>query len=401
MGNLRLFQGGVFTSILVFNLLSVAGGWYVYEQTRNPFDLGLVGLAQFVPAFLMTLVSGQLADRYDRRRLMILGNSLLVLCSLLLWALTHQPFARGSYLAVVALIGFSRSIEAPATAAYLPELVPLPLFARAVAWNSSIKQVAKLLGPAAGGLLYAFVGNAGAVFLVGAVGSLIAVLAFVSIHAPSVVRTVVPVSREGLKEGLRCVVGNPLILGAVSLDLCAGLLGGAVALLPVFAVEVLNVGPTGLGFLRSAPALGAFVMALSLGQQPIEDRVGKRMIESVLAFGVLTVVFGLSTSFWLSLTALLLLGAADNVSAVLRQSLIQIATPSSLRGRVSSVNQIFVVTSNQLGEFEAGAAAALFGAGPAVVVGGVATCLVAWGWPKLFPDLFGFRNFDDMLALAD
>jgi len=397
MRDFRLFQGGVFTSILVFNMLSVVIGWYLYDQTHNPLDLGWAGLAQFLPAFCMTFVSGQLADRYDRRRLMMAANGLMAVAALFLWWLTGQPFSRAAFLTTIGLVAIARSLEAPAAASFLPDLVEKSLFTRAVAWNSSVKQIAKLVGPGLGGLLYGYFGRAENVFLVCASGSIIATLAVLFIRPRKThIAGRAAVSWANFVEGLSYVFRNRLILGAISLDMVAVLLGGAVALLPVFAKDILHVGPFGLGILRSAPAFGAFAMATWLGRNPIHERIGPRLIGTVLAFGIATILFGLSTSFWLSLAALFLLGATDNVSVVLRQSLVQIATPPGLRGRVSAVNQAFVVTSNQLGEFESGLTAALFGTVPAVILGGVGTCLVALLWPKIFPQLPKLNRYEDL-----
>ncbi len=397
MRDFRLFQGGVFTSIMVYNMLSVANGWYVYDQTHNPLDLGLVGLAQFVPAFLMTFVSGQLADRFDRRRLIIIANTVMMLCSLLLWLLTRQSFSRLAFLTVIGLVAMARALEAPSTSSFLPELVSKNLFSRAVAWHSSVKQMAKIVGPALGGLLYGIFKQADAVFLVCGAGSLIAALTISAIQtAPFGPHNIISISWASFKEGISYVMSKPLILGAVSMYMCAVLLGGAVALLPVYAKDILHIGPMGLGWLRSAPAFGAVAMAFILGRRPLQHHMGQRLTASVFVFGLLTILFGLSTNFWLSLVVLFFLGAADNVSVVLRHSLVQLATPQALRGRVSAVNQAFIVTSNQLGEFESGATAALMGTVPAVVAGGIGTCLIAMLWPRIFPALRKFGNFDSL-----
>ncbi len=397
MRDFRLFQGGVFTSILVFNMLSVANGWFIYDQTHNPMDLGWVGLCQFVPAFCMTFLSGQLADRHDRRNLMVAANLLMAFAALFLWWLAGQPFSKATFLLTIGLVAVARSLEAPAAASFLPDLVEPHNLTRGVAWNSSVKQISKLAGPGLGGLLYGLFGRADKVFLVCACGSLVAA-GFVLMMKPRTANLAkrVAISWASFKEGVGYVVGNRVILGAVSLDMVAVLLGGAVALLPVFAKDILHVGPFGLGLLRSAPGVGAFFMAVWLSRHPVQTQIGRKLLVSVAAFGLATIVFGISTTFWLSLVTLFLVGATDNVSVVLRQSLVQIATPQGLRGRVSAVNQAFVVTSNQLGEFESGLTAAWFGAVPAVLVGGIGTCLVALLWPKLFPALPKLNRFKDL-----
>ncbi len=397
MRDFRLFQGGVFTSILVYNMLSVANGWYIYDQTHDPMDLGWVGLCQFVPAFFMTFLSGQLADRHDRRRMIMAANVLMAIAALFLWWLAGQPFSKAAFLITIGLVAIARSLEAPATASFLPDLVDASFLTRAVAWNSSVKQIAKLAGPGLGGLLYGLFGRADSVFLICAVGSLLSALAvfFIRPHTAHLEKRLA-ISWQSFTEGLHYVFRNRLILGAVSLDMVAVLLGGAVALLPVYAKDILHVGPFGLGILRSAPGFGAFFMATYLARRPIQEKIGRKLILSVAAFGVATILFGISTTFWLSLVALFFIGATDNVSVVLRQSLVQIATPPGLRGRVSAVNQAFVVTSNQLGEFESGLTASLFGTVPAVLIGGIGTCVVALTWPKLFPALPKLNRFEDL-----
>ncbi len=401
MRDFRCFQGGVFTSILVYNMLAVANGWYVYDQTHNPMDLGWVGLAQFLPAFLMTFVSGQLADRFDRRRLMIAANFLMAGCALLLWWLSTQTFSRSAFLTVIGLVAIARSLEAPSAASFLPDLVGPEIFTKAVAGVSSLKQISKLAGPAMGGLLYGLFQKADAVFLLCAAGSMLAALFIAAIQKrPALHRKKAAISWQSFVEGLSFVLKHQLILAAISLDMVAVLLGGAVALLPVYAKDILHAGPMGLGLLRSAPAVGAFGMAFWLARGGIREALGKKLVWSVFSFGLLTCLFGISQNFYLSLIVLATMGAVDNFSVVLRQSLVQIATPDGLRGRVSAVNQAFIVTSNQLGEFESGLAASLLGTVPSVIVGGIGTCLTALFWPQIFPALKRFHDFEGIAPSA-
>ncbi len=375
---------------------TVAVGWHVYEITRRPLDLGLVGLAQFVPAAALSLVAGHAADRFDRRRILLAFHLGMVFASLALFAIARSgtPSILPIY-GVAMMLGVLRTFAGPANQSLLPHLVPAELFPSAVGWSSSVWQIAAIVGPALGGLIYGLgKGHAHAAALVYAAAGALSLAAFVAIAAMRL--------RIGRMEqramswatvlaGVRFVFREKIVLGSISLDLFAVLFGGAVALLPVYARDILHVGPTGLGLLRSAPALGAATVAVTLAYRPLGRRLGPILFASVAVFGLATIVFGLSRSFLLSLLALFVLGAADMISVVIRQLLVQLATPPSMRGRVSAVNLVFVGASNELGEFESGATAALLGVVPAVVVGGVATCLVVALWSALFP---GLRTLD-------
>jgi MFS family permease len=361
-------------------------GWQVYALTGSPFYLGLVGLAQFLPMFLLTLAVGHIADRYDRRMVVRLcqiveglAAGVLALGSLSGWQ------SKESILAVVFIAGAARAFEAPTIHALVPGLVPALLIPRAVAWSASAHQTATILGPALGGLLYTAgptVAYATASILFLTASSLIAL-----IRVERTPPNREPVSLRSLFAGIVFIRNQPVILGAISLDLFAVLLGGATALLPVYARDILVAGPWGLGLLRSAPAVGALAMSIFLARRMIEHRIGRIMFGAVMIFGVATIVFALSTSFVLSLGALVLLGAADVISVVIRSSLVQIKTPDAMRGRVSAVNSMFIGTSNQLGEFESGLTAALFGVVPAVLIGGVGTIIVVFIWMRLFRQL--------------
>lgn len=369
-----------------FQMQSVAIGWQVYELTGSAFDLGLVGLAQFLPMLLLALVTGHAADRYDRK-------AIIVTCQIVKLA-TALVLALGSYygglpriaiFAVIFVFGAARAFEMPTMAALLPGIVPEAMLPRAIAGSASANQAATIGGPALGGLLYAVspavaYGTCGALYLLCAV--------FVArIEGGRALRKREPVSLESLFAGVRFIRAKPVVFGAISLDLFAVLLGGATALLPIYAKDILHVGPSGLGLLRASPAIGALVMSLYLARHPLQRRVGRTMFAAVAVFGCATVVFALSSSLPLSIATLVLLGASDMVSVVIRTSLVQLQTPDEMRGRVSAVNSVFIGSSNQLGEFESGLTAAWFGVVPSVVLGGLGTLAVVLLWMRFFPDL--------------
>lgn len=382
----RSFLAARFLSSVALQMVGVAVGWQVYDLTGDPLHLGYVGLVQFVPAFACALPAGQVADRFDRRRVLLVCLGILTLAMLALLALTLAPQPSLTLLfCVLAVLGATRAFYQPASQSLAPLLVPAELFPRAVAWASSSWQVAVIAGPALGGLIYAF--GVAVVYTVAAGLLALAALAVSRVSTRLQVRAAMEPGLEGLFAGVRFVLARKDILGAVSLDLFAVLLGGATALLPIYAKDILHVGPVGLGLLRSAPAAGAALMALVLAHHPLTSRAGHKMFAAVGVFGLATIAFGLSTSFWLSLAALLVLGCADMISVVVRQTLVQIRTPDAMRGRVSAVNSVFIGASNELGEFESGVTAALFGIVPAVVIGGVGTLTVAALWAWRFPAL--------------
>ena len=367
-------------------MLTVAVGWHVYDLTGSAFALGMVGLAQFLPALLLALPGGLAADRFERRTILLLCFSLNIVVALLLLSISLVSGAGAGWIfPVVALIGVGQAFLGPASQSLVPFLVPREDFQRAVAWNSSTFQLATIAGPAIGGLLYAF--GPACVYAVSAGCYACSVLLVSRIRTRLKVAAAAKPGFDGLLTGLRFVFSRPAILGAVSLDLFAVLFGGATALLPIYARDILHVGPWGLGLLRSAPAVGAAAVAFVLAQRPMGRRAGARMFFCVAVFGAMTILFGLSRSFWLSLAALAVLGAADMVSVVVRQTLVQINTPDEQRGRVSAVNSVFIGASNQLGEFESGVTAAWLGVVPAAVLGGVGTLLVVSLWIGLFPSL--------------
>lgn len=372
---------------LAFQMQAVAIGWQVYDLTGSALDLGLVGLAQFIPGFALSLLVGHIADHYDRRLILRICMAVEALATLALaLASFFGGLTVGALFAAVFVIGAARASELPTMHALMPQLVPPQLIPRAAAASASSNQTAIILGPALGGLAYAL--GPGLVYALAAAGFIAASLLISAIRiarpAPARERP----SLASLFGGVAFVRRHPALMGAISLDLFAVLLGGATALLPIYARDILRTGPWGLGLLRSAPALGALAASLVLARRPLGGRVGRKLFIAVIAFGVATCVFALSTSFPLSLAALAALGAADSVSVVIRFSLVQIETPDALRGRVSAVNSMFIGASNSLGEFESGATAALFGTVPATLLGGVGTILVALLWLRFFPALF-------------
>lgn len=370
-----------------FQVLSVAIGWQVYSLTHNVFDLGLVGLIQFLPRIALVLVIGHVADRYDRRRVVGIAQLLQALSAL---SLAHGVFSGGltrEWVFLAAFImGAARAFEQPTSQALLPMLLPTAVLPRAIAANASANELATIVAPALGGFLYAI--GPGEVYLLGGGCYLLAcVLNQLLRPRPTTAAPAQAASLDTFLAGIRFIRSRPDILGAISLDMFAVLLGGATALLPVFARDILHAGPMGLGLLRSAPGIGALLMSLWLARHPPRHRVGRVMFMAVAVFGLSTIVFGLSSSFPLSLAALVVLGASDMISVVIRSAFIQLETPDEMRGRVSAVNMLFIGASNQLGEFESGATAALVGTVPSVVIGGAGTLLVVVLWMRLFPSL--------------
>jgi len=367
-------------------IAAVAVGWQVYELTGSALDLGMIGLVQFVPSALVVFVAGHTADHYDRRWV-------IALCQLV-EALTAAYLALGTFggwisvpgiFIAMTVLGLATGFESPAIAALLPGVVPEGEVQRGTAISTGAAQVVTITGPAVGGLAYAVAPSLPYVVML-VLWLLGALLAVVIVRERAVVSHTAT-SLKAVFAGVSFVRHNPAILGTISLDLFAVLLGGAVALLPIYASDILDAGPWGLGLLRAAPAVGALLMTVVLTRFTIETRVGMRMFQAVIVFGVATIVFAVSTAMWLSILALAVMGAADTVSVVIRFSLVQLATPDDMRGRVGAVNFLFINASNQLGQFESGVTAALLGTVPAAVLGGVGTIAVALLWMKLFPTL--------------
>jgi MFS family permease len=384
--NARIF------SAFAFQMVGVAVGWQMYAITGSAFDLGLVGLAQFLPAIVLMMVAGQLADRYDRRLILQLCQTVEGLAAA---ALAYGSFTgainKEFMLTAVFCLGAGRAFEATTNQALLPAIVPAALFPRAIAASSTAQQVATIMGPAVGGLLYAvsptFVYSLCAALFLCSVTQ----LAFIRVERLAATRP--PLTLGTFFAGLSYIRKNRIVLGVILLDLFAVLLGGATALLPIYAKDVFDVGSTGLGLLRSAPAVGALLTLLALTHWPLQQRVGRILFTTVAVFGVATIVFAVSRSFWLSMAALAVLGAADSISVVIRMTLVQLETPDALRGRVSAVNSLFVSMSNQIGDFRAGVVAAFIGAVPAVLVGGIGTLLTVVLCMRGFPELYRMERF--------
>jgi MFS family permease len=374
------------TGNLANQMLLVAIAWQMYEITGSAWDLGLVGLYQFVPALLLTLVAGQVADRFNRGHIILACFVAQAVTSAVLWLAAVDGWLHRELLLVLSIVlGAARAFQMPAQQALLPLLVTERLFPRAMAFSAGGLQVSVMGGPALGGFLFA----AGAPVVYGVCLGLMLLACglMLRVKIASVAPSREPVTLETVLAGVVFVWRRKLLLGAISLDLFAVLLGGATALLPIYAKDILMVGPWGLGLLRAAPALGALVMSVVLTRWPLQEKVGRKLLLSVAVFGVAIMVFAVSTSFWLSMAALALSGAADMVSVVIRQTLVQLETPDEMRGRVSAVNTIFIGASNQLGEFESGATAALMGPVAAALVGGLGTLGVALLWGRWFPSL--------------
>jgi hypothetical protein len=367
-------------------MLSVAIGWQMYTLTHDAFSLGLVGLAQFLPMVLLTLIVGHAADRFDRRRIVFLCQIVEgVIAALLLYGNLTSRVERGQILLAAAVIGACRAFEGPSSSALLPQLVPKALIQRAVAWTTSAGQASQILGPTLGGVLYSF--GPVSVYLTAALALLAAGILTFLIRMERIVRKPEPAPIRSLFTGIVFVWRNKVILGTISLDLFAVLLGGATALLPIFAQDILHTGPWGLGLMRTAPAVGALLMSMGFAYFPLKKAAGPMLFGALAVFGAATMLFALSTHLPVSLLALLLVGASDVVSVVIRSSLVQLQTPDEMRGRVNAVNSLFVGTSNQLGEFESGMLAGFVGPVLAAFIGGLGTLAVAGLWMIMFPSL--------------
>ncbi|KQQ86863.1 MFS transporter [Massilia sp. Leaf139] len=390
--NLAFYLSSRFLGTLAVQMQSVAVGWQVYQITGSLFDLGLIGLAQFAPFLVLILWAGHVADRHDRRKIIVLCMLTQLLVSALLLAFT----ASGSKVvwpvfAVLVLFGSARAFMMPASQAVLRNLVPDKDFGQAVALGSSTFHVAVITGPVLGGLLYVF--GPTTVYMVSAGLLLIATVLMASTKSAPQVRSTAPASWHTLLEGLRFVRSRPIVLGAISLDLFAVLFGGATALLPAYAHDVLHAGPTALGWLRTAPGAGAALCSILLAFVPLRRHVGAWMFGGVAVFGLATLTLGWTSDFTVALVALFLLGAGDMVSVYVRHLLVQYETPDEIRGRVSAVNAVFIGASNELGEFESGVTAGWFGLTRAILLGGAATLVVSGVWALLFPVLSKMDRF--------
>jgi len=394
----RLFIAVRVVSTLAVMIQSVAVGWQVYDMERTPLALAWVGLAEFVPMFLLTLPAGAVVDHTDQRKVLAAAFVIQAVSAALLLALSvAQVRSAWAFYGVIAVFGIARGFYGPSAQSLLAFLVPPERLPRYIALNSSAYQAAVIAGPAVGGLIYALgplvtYGTCLVAFCIAAVATL---TYGGRRNQPRTGDQPSPVER--VREGLAFVFSRPVVLGAISLDLFAVLLGGAVALLPIFARDILHVGPQGLGVLRSATAVGATCTALLLARYPMKHDSGRKMFAAVALFGIATIVFGLSRNMYLSMGALIVLGVADQISVFVRSSLIQLATPDAMRGRVSAVNMLFIGASNELGEFESGITASWFGTVPAVVLGGIGTLIVVAVWMRLFPALRTVDRLDSVL----
>lgn len=367
-------------------MLSVAIGWQMYALTHNAFSLGFVGLAQFLPMALLTLVVGHVADRFDRRT--IVAVCLIVegvIAALLLLGNIEGWLGQEQILIAAAIIGITQAFQGPASSSLLPDLVPKSILERAISWSTSAGQTASILGPTLGGVLYAI--GPITVYSVASAALIISGIMTAFIKVKRVSRKAVPATFRSLFLGIHFVLQNPVILGAISLDLFAVLLGGATALMPIFAQDILHIGPFGLGLMRTAPAVGALLVSILLGYFPIKKAYGSALFVALGVFGLATIMFAISKSLTLSLIALIIIGGSDVVSMVIRHSLVQLQTPAEMRGRVNAVNSLFIGTSNQLGEFESGMVAGFLGAVPSALIGGLGTLVVAGLWMYFFPSL--------------
>ncbi|MDW5548973.1 MFS transporter [Methanosarcina sp.] len=380
-----LLAARVSTSI-AFQMLTIAVGWQIYSITQKPIYLGLVGLVQFLPMLLFTLIVGYVTDRYDRKLIICFSQIVESIGIFLLAYESHiGSITEEGILVTIFFISTANAFQSPPMQSLLPNVVSKEVFPEVAALSASTSQFAFIIGPAIGGILYALSPQvaysvAGVLTLVTSV-----IILFVSIIEKS--QNSQQVTTNSIFGGIAYIRSKPAILGAISLDLFAVLFGGATALLPVYASDILKIGPLGLGMLRSAPAIGALITSAFLAKQPLKKNEGLKMFAAVMLFGVFTIIFAVSNSFLLSLVSLVLLGASDVISVVVRLTLIQLRTPDNMRGRVNAVNSMFIGTSNQLGEFESGLTASLFGVVPAVLLGGIGSIIIAILWMKLFPEL--------------
>lgn len=396
----RRLLGSTILAGVAREMQGVAVGWELYQRTDSAAALGLVGLIQFLPVIVLCLPAGQAADRYDRKLLLTVGQGLAAGASLGLAALSHfQGPVPLIYLCLL-LTGVVQAIQMPTRWALISQVVPAPVLANAVTWNSSVMQLSFVIGPALGGLVIAG-DDALAAYLLAAGCSLGSAALFFSMRPPARARAVQPLSLASLLAGIAFVGRTKLILATITLDLFAVLFGGATALLPIFARDILHVGPAGLGWLRAAPSLGAILMSVFLTHGPPLRRAGLALLWSVAGFGVATVVFGLSENFWLSLAMLALTGALDNISVVVRGTLVQVLTPDEMKGRVSAVNALFISSSNQLGAFESGITAEWFGAIWSVLGGGIATLLVVLLVIAVWPEVIRLGALHEVEPAAD
>ncbi len=382
-------------NVIGVQIVTVAVGWYVYQLTRDPLDLGYIGLAQFAPSLALFLVAGYVLDKYDRRMTIVVSNIIhLAVVLLLLGVLFSNWGGVKTILLILVIHGIARTFFHTAAQAILPNIVASDAFPNAVAYSSSVNKAAQLIGPAIGGVLLAW--SQDWAYYVAGFSFLLAVCTSIVMSGQLKHKSIDRMTLKRVLSGFLYVSQNKVVLGAVSIDLVAVLLGGVMGLLPIYASDILEVGPDGLGVMRAMPGIGAFFMGLALAQIAHPRYVGITMFLTLALFGGSIVIFSLSTVFWISLVALAIYGASDMVSVYIRLTLVQLATPDEMRGRVSAVNSISINASNELGDFRAGLMASGFGTVPAVFLGGVATFAVVGIWMKIFPDLVKISSFDDV-----
>jgi len=390
----RLLEAGRFITTFGSEMLTFAIGWELWIRTNSALALGMVGLVQALPILLLSLPAGHVADQYNRRRIVILTEVGLAFCSLSLAALSYYQGALWLVYACLLGIGIARAFNDPASSTLLPETIPPELFSRAASWNSSVWQFGSITGPAIGGVIVAIWDRVDVIYVFDAV----AAITF-AILVSQIKGHVLPLARksatfDSLKEGIRFMRDTKVILAAITLDMFAVLFGGAVALLPIYATNILHVGAQGLGIMRAAPSIGAIIMAFALAHLPPMKNAGRTLLLAVTGFGLATIAFGLSTTFWLSVSMLALLGGLDNISVVIRATLMLTHAPNEMRGRVSSVNNIFIATSNEVGAFESGLTAAVFGPVLSVVGGGIGTILVVLSVARIWPEMRRLKTLD-------
>lgn len=389
-----LFWGGRMVVTFAIQIVSVAVGWQIYDLTHDPWDLGLVGLVQFVPSALLVLWTGAAADRFDRRGIMMLCVVVeMVAIGILLFLVMDGIGLLWPIYAALGVVGIARAFFAPASQALLPNLVPREDFASAIALSASAWQLSSIVGPVTGGLLYGISPTAAYGTALGLL--VLGLVMFAGIIVAPRAARIREAGWDSLVAGLRFIFAEKVVLGAITLDLFAVLLGGATALLPAVARDILDLGPWGLGLLRAAPGVGALVVAAWLAWRPLKNHVGALLFAYVALFGVATAVFGLSEIPWLSIVMLAAIGATDMVSVSVRETVLQLWTPDAMRGRVTAANMVFVGASNEIGEFRAGAMGSVIGVAPAIVVGGIGTVVVAGLWAWMFPALRRIQRFEE------
>jgi MFS family permease len=390
----RLLEAGRFITTFGSEMLTFAIGWELWIRTNSALALGMVGLVQVVPILLLSLPPGHVADQYNRRRIVMITEIGLAFCALGLAALSYYQGPLWLVYLCLLGIGLARAFNDPASSTLLPETIPPELFSRAATWNSSVWQFGSITGPAIGGVIVAIWNRVDVIYVFDA----IAALTF-AVLVSQIQGRVLPLARksatlDSLKEGIRFMRETKVILAAITLDMFAVLFGGAVALLPIYATDILHVGAQGLGIMRAAPSIGAIIMAFALAHLPPMKNAGRTLLLAVTGFGIATIAFGLSTTFWLSVSMLVLLGGLDNISVVIRATLMLTYAPNEMRGRVSSVNNIFIATSNEMGAFESGLTAAVFGPVLSVVVGGLGTILVVLSVARIWPEMRRLKTLD-------